>query len=37
MARALGVRFRFDTRIERLAQAAGRVSGVHTSAGLLTA
>ncbi|MDW6021547.1 D-amino acid dehydrogenase [Mesorhizobium sp. BAC0120] len=32
-----GVTFRFDTTIERIAVEAGRIAGVWTSAGLLTA
>src|SRR5690606_25499589 len=34
---ALGVRFQYDTSIESLAMADGRITGVHTSAGTLTA
>jgi D-amino-acid dehydrogenase len=37
MARALGVRFRFDTAIQRLERSGDRLSGVRTSAGTLTA
>jgi D-amino-acid dehydrogenase len=37
MARALGVRFRFDTTIEGLERAGDRITGVRSSAGTLTA
>ncbi len=37
MAKALGVRFHFDTRIERIEHDGRQVTGVHTSAGTLTA
>lgn len=37
MAHALGVRFRFDTQIERLTVSNGAIDGVQTSQGLLTA
>ena len=37
MAEALGVRFRFGVAIEGLQQAGGRVTGVRTADGLLTA
>jgi D-amino-acid dehydrogenase len=37
MAEKLGVRFRFDTRIERLLRDTDRVTGVLTSGGTLTA
>ena len=37
MARELGATFRFGTGIERLAAEGGRLSGVHTSAGVLQA
>jgi D-amino-acid dehydrogenase len=37
MARELGVRFQFDTAIERLDIANGQVAGVHTSRGRVTA
>ncbi len=37
MAREAGVRFRFNTAIEGIDQAGGRVSGVRTAAGRLTA
>jgi D-amino-acid dehydrogenase len=37
MAAALGVRFRWDTRIEGLQVGGGRITGVHTDAGLLKA
>jgi D-amino-acid dehydrogenase len=37
MAKALGVTFRFDTRIESLQVGGGAVTGVFTSAGLLKA
>jgi D-amino-acid dehydrogenase len=37
MAAGRGVSFRYGTKIERLQGAAGRISGVQTDAGLLTA
>ena len=37
LARALGVRFRFDTRIEALQAGGGAVTGVFTDAGLMRA
>jgi D-amino-acid dehydrogenase len=37
MARDLGVRFQFDTAIERLDIANGQVTGVHTDKGRVTA
>ncbi len=37
MARALGVRFRFGTTIEGLERDGGRIAGVRTGAGTLTA
>jgi len=37
MARALGVRFRFDTTVQGVEVSGGRVSGVRTTAGTLTA
>lgn len=37
MAKALGVRFHFDTRIERIEHDGRQVTGVRTSAGMLTA
>jgi D-amino-acid dehydrogenase len=37
MGRALGVRFRFDTRIEGLQMGGGALTGVFTDAGLLRA
>jgi len=37
MAMALGVKFRYDTTIEGLDVAGGKITGVRTSAGLLTA
>ncbi|MCY7316518.1 MAG: D-amino acid dehydrogenase [Rubrivivax sp.] len=37
MASALGVRFRWDTRIQQLQVGGGAVTGVHTDAGLLKA
>jgi D-amino-acid dehydrogenase len=37
MAQALGVTFRYDTRIDGIDVAGGKVSGVRTSAGTLTA
>ncbi len=37
MAADLGVQFRFDTTIEGLNQAGGKITGVRTSAGTLTA
>lgn len=37
LAEARGVRFRFSTTIERVIEDAGKVTGVVTSAGLLTA
>ena len=37
MARALGVTFRFDTRIQSLQVGGGAITGVHTDAGLLKA
>jgi D-amino-acid dehydrogenase len=37
MAKAKGVRFRFDTRIESLQSGGGAVTGVFTDAGLLRA
>ncbi|MBK1613998.1 D-amino acid dehydrogenase small subunit [Rubrivivax gelatinosus] len=37
MARALGVRFRFDTTVQGVEVAGGRVSAVRTTAGTLTA
>jgi D-amino-acid dehydrogenase len=37
MARELGVRFQFDTAIERLDIANGQVAGVHTDKGRVTA
>jgi D-amino-acid dehydrogenase len=37
MARELGVRFQFDTAIERLDIANGQVTGVHTDKGRVTA
>jgi D-amino-acid dehydrogenase len=37
MAKALGVRFRFETTIDGIAREGDRVSGVRTSAGTLTA
>ncbi|MBZ8139204.1 D-amino acid dehydrogenase small subunit [Rubrivivax gelatinosus] len=37
MARALGVRFRFDTTVTGVEVAGGRVSAVRTTAGTLTA
>lgn len=37
MAKALGVRFRFGTAIQGIDRAGGRIAGVRTSAGTLTA
>lgn len=37
MAKALGVRFHFDTRIEAIEHDGRQVTGVHTGAGLLQA
>jgi D-amino-acid dehydrogenase len=37
MAAALGVRFRWDTRIQALQVGGGAITGVHTDAGLLRA
>jgi D-amino-acid dehydrogenase len=37
MAQALGVTFRYDTRIDGIEVSGGKVSGVRTSAGTLTA
>ena len=37
MAAQLGVKFRFDTRIDRLERDGARIAGVHTSAGVLRA
>ena len=37
MAKALGVRFRFDTRIQSLQVGGGAITGVFTDAGLLRA
>ena len=37
MAKQLGVTFRFDTTIESIDQAGGKIVGVRTSAGLLSA
>jgi len=37
MAQALGVKFRYDTRIDGIEVSGGKVSGVRTSAGTLTA
>lgn len=37
MAKGLGVRFRFDTKIESLQVGGGAITGVFTSAGLLRA
>lgn len=37
MAAALGVRFRWNTRIDGLQVGGGRITGVHTDAGLLKA
>ncbi|RZT97891.1 D-amino acid dehydrogenase [Rivibacter subsaxonicus] len=37
MAQGLGAVFKFDTRIDGLATEGGRITGVRTSAGLLTA
>ena len=37
MAKAKGVKFRFDTTIERIVADRGKVTGVQTSAGLLKA
>ncbi len=37
MAAGLGVRFRWNTRIESLQVGGGAITGVHTDAGLLTA
>ncbi len=37
MAQALGVTFRYDTRIDGIVVSGGKVSGVRTSAGTLTA
>ena len=37
MAKQLGVTFRFDTTIESIDQAGGKIAGVRTSAGLLSA
>jgi len=37
MAAALGVTFRFDTAIERIELAGGRIAGVHTGSGAIKA
>lgn len=37
MAKALGVRFRFDTTVQGLQRAGDRITGVRTAAGVLTA
>ena len=37
MAEALGVKFRYNTRIDGIEVSGGNVSGVHTSAGTMTA
>ena len=37
MAAALGVKFRYDTRIQSLQVGGGAITGVHTDAGLLRA
>jgi D-amino-acid dehydrogenase len=37
LAKGLGVRFRFDTRIQALQVGGGAITGVHTDAGLLRA
>ena len=37
MAEALGVKFRYNTRIDGIEVSGGNVSGVHTDAGTLTA
>ncbi len=37
LAAASGAKFLFNTRIERMAHADGRVSGIHTSAGVMQA
>ncbi len=37
MAAALGVKFRWNTRIQQLQVGGGTITGVHTDAGLLTA
>jgi D-amino-acid dehydrogenase len=37
MAAALGVKFRWNTRIQQLQVGGGAITGVHTDAGLLTA
>ncbi len=37
MAAALGVKFRWNTRIQQLQVGGGSITGVHTDAGLLTA
>ena len=37
MAEAKGVRFRFDTMVEAIEENSGRITGVRTSAGRLTA